>query len=169
MNFAEGASGFSKTSARELPSISSLIPVREANLATTIQLNDQVITVDVPPETPLLWVLRDPRGCGIAVHPDQVIAQIEGGAVSGLINTIRSKLAIAGGRVEQANFSSFTIPRMPEVPPIEVALIGSAESPGGMGEARVPLVAPAIANAVFALTGKRIRALPLEDAGIRFV
>ena len=107
--------------------------------------------------------------CGIAVHPDQVIAQIEGGAVSGLINTIRSKVTIAGGRVEQANFNTFTIPRMPEVPPIEVDLIAGTETPGGMGEAGVPLVAPAIANAVFALTGKRIRALPLEDGGVNFV
>jgi len=107
--------------------------------------------------------------CGIAVHPDQVIAQIEGGAVTGLINTIRSKVTIAGGRVEQANFNTFTIPRMPEVPPIEVVLMGSTDTPGGMGEAGVPLVAPAISNAVFALTGKRVRALPLEDAGIRFV
>jgi len=107
--------------------------------------------------------------CGIAVHPDQVIAQIEGGAVTGLINTIRSKVTIAGGRVEQANFNAFTIPRMPEVPPIEVVLMGHGATPGGMGEAGVPLVAPAIANAVFALTGKRIRALPLEDAGVHFV
>jgi isoquinoline 1-oxidoreductase subunit beta len=58
---------------------------------------------------------------------------------------------------------------MSEVPPIEVARIASGETPGGIGEAGVPLVAPAIANAVFALTGKRIRALPLEDSGIRFV
>jgi CO/xanthine dehydrogenase Mo-binding subunit len=107
--------------------------------------------------------------CGIAVHPDQVVAQIEGGAVSGLINTIRSKVTIKQGRVEQANFNSFTIPRMPEVPPISVALVSNGATPGGLGEAGVPLVAPAIANAVFALTGKRIRSLPLEDAGIRFV
>jgi isoquinoline 1-oxidoreductase subunit beta len=106
--------------------------------------------------------------CGIAVHPDQVIAQIEGGAVSGLINTIRSKVTIAGGRVEQANFNSFPIPRMPEVPPIDVALIESAATPGGIGEAGVPLVAPAIANAVYALIGQRIRSLPIEDAGIKF-
>jgi len=107
--------------------------------------------------------------CGIAVHPDQVIAQLEGGAVNGMINALRSKVTIKQGRVEQANFNSFTIPRMSEVPPIEVALIPSGETPGGIGEAGVPLVAPAIANAVFALTGKRIRALPLEDGGIRFV
>jgi CO/xanthine dehydrogenase Mo-binding subunit len=106
--------------------------------------------------------------CGIAVHPDQVIAQLQGGAVTGLINTLRSKVTVKNGRIEQSNFHEFTIPRMFEVPPIEVVLIPNGERPGGMGEAGVPLVAPAIANAVFALTGKRIRSLPLEDAGISF-
>jgi len=106
--------------------------------------------------------------CGIAVHPDQVVAQIEGGAVTGLINTLRSKVTIKGGRVEQSNFDSFRIPRMQEVPPIEVTLISSDATPGGIGEAGVPLVAPAVANALFALTGKRVRALPLEDAGVTF-
>ena len=107
--------------------------------------------------------------CGVAVHPDQVIAQIEGGAVTGLINTLRSKVTIRNGRVEQSNFDNFRIPRMPEVPPIEVTLIPSDARPGGIGEAGVPLVAPAIANALFGLTGKRVRALPLEDAGVTFV
>jgi isoquinoline 1-oxidoreductase beta subunit len=106
--------------------------------------------------------------CGIAVHPDQVVAQIEGGAVTGLINALRSKVTVRNGRVEQSNFDSFPIPRMPEVPPIEVTLIPSNASPGGIGEAGVPLVAPAIANAAFALTGKRIRTLPIEDAGVTF-
>jgi CO/xanthine dehydrogenase Mo-binding subunit len=107
--------------------------------------------------------------CGIAVHPDQVVAQIEGGAVTGLINTLRGKVTIKNGRVEQSNFDTFPIPRLPEVPPIDVALIASDARPGGLGEAGVPLVAPAIANALFGLTGKRVRALPLEDAGITFI
>jgi CO/xanthine dehydrogenase Mo-binding subunit len=106
--------------------------------------------------------------CGIAVHPDQVVAQIQGGAVTGLINALRSKVTLKDGRIEQDNFDSFPIPRMPEVPPITVELMPSGDAPGGMGEAGVPLVAPAIANAVFSLTGRRIRALPLEDAGIKF-
>jgi isoquinoline 1-oxidoreductase beta subunit len=106
--------------------------------------------------------------CGIAVHPDQVIAQAEGGAVTGLINALRSKVTIANGRVEQANFNTFLLPRMPQVPPTDVILLESSEAPGGMGEAGVPLIAPALANAVFALSGKRIRSLPLEDGGIRF-
>lgn len=107
--------------------------------------------------------------CGIAVHPDQAVAQLEGGAVTGLINTLRSKVTLKNGRVEQTNFNNFPIPRMNEVPPIRIVLIANGEKPGGLGEVGVPLVAPAIANGVFALTGKRIRSLPLEDGGIRFV
>ncbi len=107
--------------------------------------------------------------CGIAVHPDQVIAQIQSGAVTGLINTLRSKVTLDKGRIQQSNFDTFRIPRMPEVPPLKVVLLPSDASPGGLGEAGVPLVAPAIANALFALTGKRVRALPLEDAGVTFV
>jgi isoquinoline 1-oxidoreductase beta subunit len=107
--------------------------------------------------------------CGIAVHPDQVVAQLEGGVANGLINALRSKVTLKDGRVEQTNFHDFRIPRINEVPPITVAHIISTESPGGMGEVGVPLVAPAIGNAVYKLTGKRIRELPLEDSGITFV
>ena len=107
--------------------------------------------------------------CGVAIHPDQVVAQVESGAVTGLINALRAKITLKNGRVEQDNFDSFRIPRMNEVPPIHVVRIESDEAPGGMGEVGTPLVAPALASAVFALTGKRIRSLPLEDAGVRFV
>lgn len=107
--------------------------------------------------------------CGIAVHPDQVIAQLQGGVVTGLIQTLRSKITIKNGRVEQSNFHDFELPRMNEVPPVQVELIQSGGKPGGIGEVGVPLVAPAVANAVFALTGKRIRSTPLEDGGVRFV
>jgi isoquinoline 1-oxidoreductase beta subunit len=89
--------------------------------------------------------------------------------VSGLINALRSKVTLKAGRIEQTNFHDFRIPRINEVPPITVAHIASTESPGGLGEAGVPLVAPAIGNAVYKLTGKRIRELPLEDSGISFV
>lgn len=105
---------------------------------------------------------------GIAVHPDQVIAQMQGGAVTGLIGALRSKITMKGGRVEQSNFHDFAIPRIAEVPPIDVHVIEGGERPGGIGEVGVPLVAPAIANAVFALTGTRIRALPLADGGVTF-
>lgn len=107
--------------------------------------------------------------CGLAVHPDQVAAQLEGGIVTGLIQTLRSKITLKNGRVEQSNFHDFTLPRMHQVPPIRVELIQSGGKPGGIGEVGVPLVAPAVANAVFALTGKRIRGTPLEDGGVRFL
>jgi len=107
--------------------------------------------------------------CGLAVHPDQVIAQLEGGVVTGLLQTLKSKITIRNGRVEQSNFHDFPLPRMNEVPPIRVELIHSGAKIGGIGEVGVPLVAPAVANAIFSLTGKRIRTTPLEDGGVRFV
>jgi isoquinoline 1-oxidoreductase subunit beta len=106
--------------------------------------------------------------CGLAVHPDQAVAQLEGGVATGLISTLRSKITFKNGRVEQTNFHEFQIPRMTDVPPIKVELMQTGGKPGGLGEVGVPLVAPAVANAVFNLTGKRIRSLPLEDGGIRF-
>lgn len=105
---------------------------------------------------------------GVAVHPDQVVAQIQGGAVSGLINALRSKVTLKDGRVEQSNFHDFPIPRLTEMPAISVAVLEGGDKPGGMGEVGVPLVAPAIANAVFALTGQRVRSLPLADGGVAF-
>jgi isoquinoline 1-oxidoreductase beta subunit len=86
-----------------------------------------------------------------------------------LINALRSKITVKNGRVEQSNYDNFSIPRMPQVPRTEVILMPTGGNPGGMGEVGVPLVAPAIANAVFALTGKRIRSLPLEDGGVKFI
>ncbi|MET0981369.1 MAG: molybdopterin cofactor-binding domain-containing protein, partial [Telluria sp.] len=113
-----------------------------------------------------LWIAAD---CGIVVHPDQAVAQLEGGVLNGLINAVRGKVTVKDGRVEQTNFHDFQIPRINEVPPVTVIQIASTEQPGGLGEVGVPLVAPAIGNAIYKLTGKRIRALPLEDSGITFV
>jgi CO/xanthine dehydrogenase Mo-binding subunit len=106
---------------------------------------------------------------GLAVHPDQVVAQLEGGTVTGLLNTLRSKITLKDGRVVQTNFHDFALPRMSDVPPIAVTVLEGGGPPGGIGEVGVPLVAPAVANAVFALTGKRIRTLPLEDGGVTFI
>jgi CO/xanthine dehydrogenase Mo-binding subunit len=89
--------------------------------------------------------------------------------LNGLINALRGKVTVKDGRVEQTNFHDFPIPRINEVPPVTVIQIASTEKPGGLGEAGVPLVAPAIGNAIYKLTGKRIRALPLEDNGVTFV
>ena len=106
--------------------------------------------------------------CGVAVHPNQVVAQLEGGVVTGLIQAMRAKITLENGRVKQSNFDSFPLPRHHEVPPIQVEVLQSGGKPGGIGEVGVPLVAPALANAVFSLTGKRIRSTPLEDGGVKF-
>ncbi len=106
--------------------------------------------------------------CGLAVHPDQVVAQLQGGVVTGLIQAMRAKITLKNGRVEQSNFHDFQLPRHHEVPPIQVEVLQSGGKPGGIGEVGVPLVAPALANAVYALTGKRIRTTPLEDGGVKF-
>jgi isoquinoline 1-oxidoreductase beta subunit len=106
---------------------------------------------------------------GIAVHPDQIVAQIQSGAVSGLINTLRSKITLKDGRIEQSNFDDYPLLRISQMPRIDVIVMEGGEKPGGIGEVGVPLAAPAVANAVFALTGKRVRSLPLADAGIEFV
>lgn len=105
---------------------------------------------------------------GIAVHPDQIVAQIQSGAVSGLINTLSSKVTLKDGRVEQGNFDDFPLLRMRQMPRIEVVVLEGGNKPGGMGEVGVPLVAPAVANAVYVLTGKRVRSLPLADSGLEF-
>jgi len=88
--------------------------------------------------------------------------------VSGLINTLSSKITLKDGRVEQGNFDNFPLLRMKQMPRIEVIVVEGGDKPGGMGEVGVPLVAPAVANAAYALTGKRVRSLPLADSGLEF-
>ena len=100
--------------------------------------------------------------CGIVVHPDQARAQLMGGVVYGLGAALGNAITIENGRVQQSNFNNYPSLRQNEVPTIEVHLIPSQEKPGGLGEVGVPLVAPALANAIAAATGKRIRELPVK-------
>jgi isoquinoline 1-oxidoreductase subunit beta len=99
--------------------------------------------------------------CGLAVNPDIVKAQIEGGIVFGMTAALKKSIQINNGRVKQSNFHNYPLLELSEMPEIEVHIIPSTEPPGGIGEVSVPPIAPAIANAVFAITGKRIRQLPL--------
>jgi isoquinoline 1-oxidoreductase beta subunit len=99
---------------------------------------------------------------GIAVNPDQIKAQMEGGAVYALTATLYGKITIDHGRVAQSNFHDYPMLRINEMPVVDVHILESNEAPGGLGEPGVPSVAPAVCNAVFALTGKRIRSLPIE-------
>ncbi len=100
--------------------------------------------------------------CGMVVNPDMVVAQMEGGIIFGLTATLISAITINGGRAEQSNYWDFPILKMGETPPIEVHIVPSDESPGGVGEPGVPPIAPAVVNALYAATGKRIRKLPVK-------
>ena len=99
--------------------------------------------------------------CGPVVNPDLVKAQLEGGICFGLSAALKERVSIKDGGVSSANFHNYDILRMPEAPRIEVHLVKGQDKPGGIGEPGVPPIAPAVANAVFAATGARIRELPL--------
>jgi isoquinoline 1-oxidoreductase beta subunit len=105
--------------------------------------------------------------CGLAVNPDQIRAQMEGGIVWGLTAALKGEITLADGRVRQSNFHDYQMLRIDETPVIEVHIVPSAEPPGGVGEPGVPPLAPAVANAVFAATGKRIRRLPIRAEELR--
>ena len=99
--------------------------------------------------------------CGLVVNPKTIELQMESGIVFGLTATLKSAVTFKGGRTEQSNFDDFPILRMPEMPKVDVIIAQNREKPTGIGEVGVPPVAPAIANAIFAATGKRIRKLPI--------
>jgi isoquinoline 1-oxidoreductase beta subunit len=103
--------------------------------------------------------------CGMVVNPDSVRAQMEGGIVYGLTATLKGAITVAGGRIQQSNFDDFPLLRLDECPQIDVHIVDSQQPPGGVGEPGVPPTAPAVANAVFALTGKPVRSLPIRLAG----
>ena len=105
--------------------------------------------------------------CGQVVNPDIVMAQAEGSIVFGLTAALWGEVNIENGRVRERNFDSYRMLRMNEMPAIEVFLMDSDEKPGGMGEPAVALVAPALCNAIYAATKKRIRSLPLAKHGIQ--
>jgi isoquinoline 1-oxidoreductase beta subunit len=105
--------------------------------------------------------------CGLAVNPLSVKAQMESAINFGLAQTLKSAITVSGGKVEQSNFHDYEVLRLNDAPPIiEVHIMPSAEPPGGCGEPGVPPVAPAVANAIFAATGKRIRRLPIRSADL---
>lgn len=104
------------------------------------------------------WCTIDP---GIAVQPDNIIAQTESSIVYGLGLALTERITIEGGAIKQANFYDYQVPRMRDIPPMHIALMPTDNHPTGAGQMATPLIAPAIANAVFQLTGVRIRKTPM--------
>jgi isoquinoline 1-oxidoreductase beta subunit len=99
--------------------------------------------------------------CGVAVNPETVRAQMESGIAFGLGAALHSKLSFKDGRLQQSNFHDYQVLRLNEMPVVEVHIVPSTGKMGGVGEPGVPPIAPAVANAVAALTGQRLRELPL--------
>jgi isoquinoline 1-oxidoreductase subunit beta len=100
--------------------------------------------------------------CGRPINPEGIRAQVESAAIYGLSATSYGAITISGGRVEQANFNDYGMPRMNDAPKTEVHVVMSKEVPTGIGEPGLPVIAPAMCNAIFAATGKRLRRLPIQ-------
>ncbi|MFL6707102.1 MAG: molybdopterin cofactor-binding domain-containing protein, partial [Massilia sp.] len=105
--------------------------------------------------------------CGQVINPDTVVAQMEGGIVFGLTAALFDQVTFDKGRVMQSNFGDYRMMRMNEAPLVEVHIVASTDEPGGIGEPGTAAIAPALANAVFAATGKRLRKLPLDPAALK--
>ena len=104
---------------------------------------------------------------GYAVNPLTIAEQMEGGVVWGLTATLFGEITVKDGRVEQSNFHDYPMVRLAEAPKVESIIMPSGGFWGGVGEPPPALVAPALCNAIFAATGKRIRALPLKNQDLR--
>jgi isoquinoline 1-oxidoreductase subunit beta len=105
--------------------------------------------------------------CGMTVNPEIIRRQIEGAIVFGLSAALYGKITIKDGKVEQGNFQDYPVLRMSEMPKVEVHILTSTEKPGGIGEPGTPPIAPAVVNAIFAATGKRLRSLPIDSSALK--
>jgi isoquinoline 1-oxidoreductase beta subunit len=105
--------------------------------------------------------------CGPVVNPETIRAQMEGAVVYGLSAALHGEITFEKGRVRQSNFHDYPALRMNEMPEVEVHIVDSKESMGGVGEPGLPPIAPAVANAIFAATGRRLRALPFKLDGAK--
>jgi isoquinoline 1-oxidoreductase subunit beta len=105
--------------------------------------------------------------CGQMINPDTIKAQMEGGIIFGLTAALYGEITLKDGRVEQSNFDNYQALRINEAPTIEVYMIDSNAEPGGIGEPGTATIAPAVVNAIFALTGKRLRQLPIDTAQLK--
>ena len=115
-------------------------------------------------EVKKIWTAHD---CGTVINPNMVEAQMRSGIAFGLTATLKSSISIEKGRVQQSNLDDFPLLRMDEMPKVEVHIVKSDKPPTGIGEIAVPPIAPAVTNAVFAATGKRIRRIPIDPKELK--
>src|SRR5690606_40785114 len=110
------------------------------------------------------WAAVDP---GIAIHPRNLEAQVEGGVIFGLSGLLKERIDIAAGEIRQSNFYDYQPLRMHEVPEVQVRIIESGAAPSGSGEIGVPMTGGAVANTFHALIGRRIRDIPITPEHVR--
>jgi isoquinoline 1-oxidoreductase beta subunit len=120
----------------------------------------EIAEVSMKDGAPVVHKVTVVADLGLMVNPDTVEAQIQSSVIFGLGAALWGEITVDKGRVEQTNFHQFRIARMHEAPQIDIVLVDSSAKPGGIGEPATALVAPAVANAIFALNGKRVRATP---------
>jgi isoquinoline 1-oxidoreductase beta subunit len=107
--------------------------------------------------------------CGVAVNPNIIAMQMESGIGYGLSAALAGAITLKEGMVEQSNFHDYPVVRMNQMPRIDVVIVPSTEKPSGVGEPPTPVIAPALANAILAMGGKPVRALPLSTQGVTIV
>jgi isoquinoline 1-oxidoreductase beta subunit len=107
--------------------------------------------------------------CGRTINPGTIRAQIEGGVIFGLTAALYGEITLDRGRVVQRNFDAYRMMRIDETPTIDVHIIESDAAPGGIGEPGASAIAPAVVNAIFAATGKRLRRLPIKPSDLRAI
>jgi isoquinoline 1-oxidoreductase beta subunit len=120
----------------------------------------QVAEISVKNGVPVVHKVTVVADLGYMVNPDTVRAQIESSIVFGLTAALYGEITVEKGRVQQQNFNTYKLLRMHEAPQIDITLVDSTEKPGGIGEPATALIGPAVANALFAATGKRLRSMP---------
>ena len=140
-------------------------PINQSAIGSFIA---QVVQVSVDADGTVkpihVWCVVD---CGLQVNPDTIRAQMQSGIVFGLSGALYGQITLDHGAVQQSNFHNYPMMRINEMPVVETYILDSGEAPGGLGEPGVPPVAPALCNALFALTGKRIRTLPIRTEELR--
>jgi isoquinoline 1-oxidoreductase beta subunit len=105
--------------------------------------------------------------CGIPVNPNTIEAQVQSAIIYGLSAVLYGEVTLKNGRVEQSNFDTYKALRINEAPAIDVHIVQSNEAPGGIGEPGTSALAPAVANAIFAATGVRLRKLPIDASKLK--
>lgn len=126
----------------------------------------EVVEISMKGGAPVVHKVTVVADLGVMVNPDTVLAQIQSSVIFGLSGVLWSEITVAKGRVQQFNFDSFRVMRNNEAPQIDIVLVPSTDKPGGIGEPATALIGPAVANAVFAATGKRVRRMPLTADAI---